>query len=74
VQAARGRRLLFIASFFFFFALLIVLIGSVSQLELAPGKSLPLLSTAQPETEAAGVGPEPSVNSGRIGSLFFALV
>jgi len=74
VRAARGRRLIFIASFFLFFALLVVLIGSVSQLQLAPGKSLPLLYTTQPDTEAAESGPGGSVNSERIGSLFFALV
>lgn len=74
MRAARGRRILFVALFFLFLALLVVLIGSVGQLELAPGKSLPLLYTTQPDSDAVDAGPGWSVNSERIGSLFFALV
>jgi hypothetical protein len=73
VKATRGRRIFFAVSFLLFFALLVVLIGSIGQVELAPGKRLPSLSEDDPDEKIADSGPGLRVNSKRIGSLLFAL-
>ena len=74
METARGRRIVFVALFLLFFALLVVLIGSLNQLELAPGKPLPNLFARHPDAETAGGEVGWNLDSVRIGSLFFALV
>jgi len=74
VGTARGRRVLFVALFFLFLALLVVLIGSVNELELTPGKPLPSLFTRRTDSESAAGKAGWSLDSARIVSLIYAFV
>ena len=74
MRSLRSRRVLFVALFFLFLAMLVVLIGSVNQLELAPGKPLPSLFTRRPDLESAAGKTGWGLDSARIVSLIYAFV